>query len=298
MNKAVYYCPAVTCFDRDRELDLEAQTNVYRHVLAGSIEGFIVMGSIGEFIYMSPEQKRQLADLAIAELKGKARVIIGTGGTRLQEVVDFSNEVLDKGADAVIIVAPYYFGLTPSELERYYDLCAENIHGDIFLYNFPAATGGDISPDLLVRLLKKHKNIAGLKDTVPGFPHTRQLIDAVRPDFPDFVVLQGYDDNFFHSAFSGGNGCIGGLSNLYPEVAAAAAKAFNAGDFAECARLQKKLNKLFQLYAISDPFHPVMKRAMMLRGVAMQPYCCEPMPLATEEQTEKIKALLAEVDAM
>ena len=156
MNKAVYYCPAVTCFDQNRELDPEAQKNVYRHVLAGGIKGFIIMGSIGEFVYMSAQQKRQLADLAITELKGKAKVIVGTGGTRLQEVVDFSNEVLDKGADSVIIVAPYYFGLTPPELERYYDLCAENIHGDIFLYNFPAATGGDISPDLLVRLLKSH----------------------------------------------------------------------------------------------------------------------------------------------
>ena len=298
MSKAVYYCPAVTCFDKGRNLDIEAQKNVYAHVLKGGVEGFIIMGSIGEFVYMSMEQKRQLAELAIAELKGKAKVIVGTGGTRWQDVVNFSNEVLEKGADAVIIVAPYYFGLTPPEMERFYDLCAENIHGDIFLYNFPGATGGDISPEMLVSLLKKHRNIVGLKDTVPGFPHTRQLIDAVRPDFPDFIVLQGYDDNFFHSALSGGNGCIGGLSNLYPGVAAAAAKAFNAGDFAECARLQKKLNKLFQLYMISDPFHPVMKRAMMMRGVDMKGYCCEPMPLATDEQAEKIKALLAEVDAM
>ena len=298
MNKAVYYCPAVTCFDRDRNLDIEAQKNVYAHVLKGGVEGFIIMGSIGEFVYMSAEQKRQLADLAIAELKGKAKVIVGTGGTRLQEVIDLSNEVLAKGADAVIIVPPYYFGLTPGEVEHYYDLCAENIKGDIFLYNFPAAAGCDISPEILVSLLKKHKNIAGLKDTIPGFPHTRQLIDAVRPAFPDFIVLQGFDDNFFHSALSGGNGCIGGLSNLYPEVASAAAAAFNAGDFEACAKLQKKLNKLFQLYAISDPFHPVMKRAMMLRGVDMKAFCCEPMPPVTEEQTEKIKALLAEVDAM
>ena len=298
MNKAVYYCPAVTCFDKDRNLDIEAQKNVYAHVLKGGIEGFIIMGSIGEFVYMNAEQKHTLAELAIAELKGKAKVIVGTGGTRLQEVVDFSNEVLEKGADAVIIVAPYYFGLTPGEMEHYYDLCAEQIRGDIFLYNFPGATGGDISPDILARLLRKHKNIVGLKDTVPGFPHTRQLINAVKPEFPEFIVLQGYDDNFFHSALSGGSGCIGGLSNLYPEVASAAAKAFNAGSFEECARLQKKLNKLFQLYAISDPFHPVMKRAMMLRGVDMKGFCCEPMPQVTEEQTEKIKALLAEVDAM
>ncbi|MBQ1418224.1 MAG: dihydrodipicolinate synthase family protein, partial [Firmicutes bacterium] len=94
MKKAVYYCPAVTCFDKTRNLDTEAQKNVYRHVLAGGIEGLIVMGSIGEFVYMSDAQKAHLADLAIAELKGKAKVIIGTGGTRLQTTVDFSNEVL------------------------------------------------------------------------------------------------------------------------------------------------------------------------------------------------------------
>ena len=70
------------------------------------------------------------------------------------------------------------------------------------------------------------------------------------------------------------------------------------GDLAEVARLQQKINKLFTFYSIMDPFHPLMKRAMMLKGLPIQPYCAEPMPQASEEAVAKAAALMAEVDAM
>ncbi len=298
MYRPQYFCPIITCFNEDRSLDLAAQRRVYEHVMAGGIKGFIVMGSIGEFISLSMEQKKQMADVAAEMCRGKAKTVIGCGSTRIDDTVELANYALGKGADAVIIVAPYYFALTPPELEHWYDLCAERIQGDIFLYNFPGATGADITPDLLVRLLRRHSNIVGLKDTVPGFPHTRGLLNAVRPEFPDFCVLQGFDDNFFRNMLSGGNGAISGLTNLYPELFAEACRAVEAGDLAECARLQQKIDKLFTLYGIMDPFHPLMKRAMMLRGVDIQPYCSEPMPAASDEAVERVKALMAEVDRM
>ena len=298
MYKAQYFCPIITCFDKDRNIDEAAQRSVYEYVMAGGIQGFIVMGSIGEFFALSMTQRKQMADIAVDVCKGRAKTVIGCGSTRIDDTVELANYALDKGADAVIIVPPYYFALTEPELERWYDLCADRIHGDIFLYNFPGAAGSEISPALLVRLLKKHKNIAGLKDTVPGFPHTRALLDAVRPEFDDFCVLQGYDDNFFRNMLSGGNGAISGLTNLYPALFAQACKAVDEGDLAEVARLQQKINKLFTFYSIMDPFHPLMKRAMMLKGLPIQPYCAEPMPQASEEAVAKAAALMAEVDAM
>ena len=110
------------------------------------------MGSIGEFFALSMEQKKQLTDLAVSVCRGRAKVIVGCGSTRIDDTVELANYALGKGADAVIIVPPYYFGLTQPELERWYDLCADRIQGDIFLYNFPGATGSEITPDLLVRL--------------------------------------------------------------------------------------------------------------------------------------------------
>ena len=273
MYKAQYFCPIITCFDKDRNIDEAAQRSVYEYVMAGGIQGFIVMGSIGEFFALSMTQRKQMADIAVDVCKGRAKTVIGCGSTRIDDTVELANYALDKGADAVIIVPPYYFALTEPELERWYDLCADRIHGDIFLYNFPGATGSEISPALLVRLLKKHKNIAGLK-------------------------LQGYDDNFFRNMLSGGNGAISGLTNLYPDLFAQACKAVDEGDLAEVARLQQKINKLFTFYSIMDPFHPLMKRAMMLKGLPIQPYCAEPMPQASEEAVAKAAALMAEVDAM
>ncbi|MBQ1418068.1 MAG: dihydrodipicolinate synthase family protein [Firmicutes bacterium] len=157
MYKAQYFCPIITCFDKDRNIDEAAQRSVYEYVMAGGIRGFIVMGSIGEFFALSMTQRKQMADIAVDVCKGRAKTIIGCGSTRIDDTVELANYALDKGADAVIIVPPYYFALTEPELERWYDLCADRIHGDIFLYNFPGATGSEISPALLVRLLKKQK---------------------------------------------------------------------------------------------------------------------------------------------
>lgn len=295
MKKANFLTPVVTVFDEHGNLDVQGNKNVWEHLIKGGVDGLVIMGSTGEFFSMNDEQKKELIKLVVEYVNKRVKVYIGTSCMRVEDTIELSNFALETGADAVMIIGPYYFALSNESIEYYFDKVAEGVKGDIYLYNFPDRTGYDLSPEVTLNLLRKHKNIVGFKDTVTEMGHTRKLMTTVHGEFPDFVVLSGFDENFAHNIMCGGSGCIGGLSNLWPELFADWTKAVNAGDMKESARIQKIVDKMMDLYPIGTPFIPIMKKAMMIRGIEMKDYCTKPFLQATEEQTEKIKAVMKEV---
>lgn len=295
---AKFYAPAVTALDADGALDLEGNVAVWDHILGGGVDGIVLLGSTGEFFALLPEQKRELIDLAVEHIAPRAELIVGTACMRVDETVELSRYAHAAGAHAVILISPYYFALSDASIEAYFSDVARQVDGDIYLYNFPARTGYDLSPEVTRRLLRKHPNIVGYKDTVFEVGHTRRLITELLPEFPDFRVLAGFDENLHHVVTSGGAGAIGGLANLYPEICAAYARAVNAGDFGEISAQQRRIDKLMDLYGLGVPFFPLLKEGMVQRGVRLQRHSTAPHLPATPEQAEALAALMAAVEAM
>ena len=298
MKKVKFYTPVVTAFDENGALDIQGNINIFDHLIAGGVDGVVVMGSTGEFFSMTTGQKKALIDLSVKHLAGKVEVIIGTACMRVDETIELSNYAISAGADAVIIISPYYFTLSDASVESFFSQIAEQVDGNIYLYNFPARTGYDLTPKVTLNLLRKHKNIIGYKDTVFEVGHTRNLLTTVLPEFPDFKVLAGFDENLYHVATSGGVGAIGGISNLYPEICTEYTKAVNSGDQQAIYKSQQKIDKLMAIYSIGTPFFPIIKKAMILRGVKIQDVSTAPYLPATDEQVEAIKELMAQVEAM
>lgn len=292
MSKISFMTPVVTVFSADGSLDVQGNKNVYEHLIRGGVDGIVVMGSTGEFFSMSMAEKKQLVDLAAGTIQGRTRLLIGASCMDWRETVELGNYALDAGAEAVMIVPPYYFALSDASVLEYFGRVARGIHGNILLYNFPDRTGYDLKPEVILQLARAHKNIVGLKDTVEKMGHTREVIKAVRPEFPEFEVLSGYDDNFVHNVLCGGNGCIGGLSNLIPEVTSAWAKAVCTGDAEGVAKGQRIIDQYMDLYGIGTPFIPIMKRAMQLRGIEMGDTSTVPFLPASPEQEAQIRAVL------
>ncbi|GAA6324905.1 dihydrodipicolinate synthase family protein [Fusobacterium ulcerans] len=292
MKKANFLTPVVTAFDENGNLDIQGNKNVWDHLIKGGVDGLVIMGSTGEFFSMTTEQKKELIKLVVEHVNKRTKVYIGTSCMTVEDTVELSNFAIETGADAVMIISPYYFALSNESVEFFYDKVAEAVKGDIYLYNFPDRTGHDLTPEVTLNLLRKHKNIVGFKDTVSEMGHTRKLMTTVLKEFPDFIVLSGFDENFVHNILCGGSGCIGGLSNLCPELFADWVKAINTKNMDEVARIQKIVDKLMDLYPIGTPFIPIMKKAMILHGVEMKEYCTKPFLPATEEQTEQIKAVM------
>lgn len=298
MKKAQYLTPVVTAFDESGNLDKTANEAVYDHLIRGGIDGIVVMGSTGEFFTMTMAQKRELIDIAAAHIKGRVKLYVGTSCMSAAETAELSNYARHAGADGVMVISPYYFALSADSVERFYDHVASETAAEIFIYNFPDRTGYDITPDITLRLLRKHKNIVGYKDTVSMMGHTRSLIEAIHPEFPAFQVFSGYDENLAHVMLSGGSGCIGGLSNLAPELFAAWADAIDAKDVDRIEALQRTVNALMELYDIGTPFIPIMKKAMMLRGVALKDCVTVPFIPASEAETKRIEAVMKKANLL
>lgn len=295
---ATYYAPAVTAFDADGELDLDGNVAAWEHILDGGIDGIAILGSTGEFFAMRMDQKRALVDLAVRHVAPRATLLVGTACARLDETIELSRYAHEAGAHGALVVSPYYFALEDAAIEAYYSAIAGAVEGDVYLYNFPARTGYDLGPEVTRRLLRRHRNIVGYKDTVVDLSHTRRLLTELLPEFPDFRVLAGFDENLHHVVTSGGAGAIGGLSNLYPEICAGYVRAVNSGDAAAIAAHQRVMDRLMGLYALGAPFFPLLKEGMIRRGVRLERHCTPPHQPATPAQVEGLAALMATVEAM
>ena len=296
MKKAKFLTPVITAFDAEGNLDVQANKNVYDYLIDSGIDGLVVMGSTGEFYAMSIEQRKELIDLVVPYVNKRTKTIIGTGCMTIEDTIELSNYAIGVGADAVIVVSPYYSGLTDANLDFYYGEIAKAVKGNIYLYNFPDRTGYDLSPEFTLNLLRKHGNIVGYKDTVSEMGHTRKLIKTVQNEFPGFEVFSGFDENFVHNILVGGSGCISALSNLYPEIFVNWVKSVNNKNIAKIAEIQNCVDKMSELYEISQCFIPILKKAMMFKGLDIKDYCKTPFLQADEKQTNAIKELMEEVD--
>lgn len=290
--KAKYLTPAVTAFTETVSIDYKSLAKLYDHLIDGGVDGILILGSIGEFFAISYEEKKKLIEFACKHINKRVELIVGTTSMEVMEIVDLSNYALQCGAAAVMIIPPYYFHFTHDSIYNYYDYLADLIKGNLYLYNFPDRTGYEIPVEVVLSLAKKHNNIIGIKDTISGMDHTRELIKKVKNEKPDFFIYSGFDDNFAHNILSGGDGCIAGISNIYPKLTSAWVKAFHNNDINEVARISQTIDKLMDIYGIGKPFIPYIKKALALEHIIESEYSTIPMPKVTKEEEDRLTSIL------
>lgn len=289
---AKWITPVVTALDKDGHVDMEGNKNIYDFLIENGMDGILLFGSIGEFFAVPIEEKKALIREAIRHIDHRVTVYVGTCHMEFETCVELSNYALEQGADGVMVISPYYFSLPESAILNFYGTLAERVHGPLLLYNFPDITGHDLTPDMIYKLVSEHENIVGIKDTVATMGHTRAIIQKVKTEYPDFLVYSGFDEFFGHNVLSGGDGCVAGLSNFAPEVASGYAKAARQDDLKAMTEYQQKIDSLMAIYDVAPQFIPTIKKAMVVRGVNMEPVCAMPLLPSTETETEKIQKIL------
>lgn len=287
-----FLTPAVTPLCPDRTFDFASCEKLYNHLIEGGVDGILILGSIGEFFAFTMEQKKELISFAVEKVQKKVPLIVGTTSMVFNEIIELSNFALQQGADAVMIIPPFYFPHTDSSVFAYYDELATAIHGNIYLYNFPDRTGYEISPSVAKELALKHENIVGIKDTIGGLDHTRELIKQVKSVRPNFLVYSGFDDNFAHNVLCGGNGCIAGISNLYPGLTSNWARAAKSKDWNKVQEIQQIVDRLMDIYAVGKPFVPYIKQALVQEGIIQYATATKPMPTPTDEEKKKLAKVM------
>ena len=266
-----YITPAITVFDEQGRLDPDGNFRLYDFI-KNSVSGFVVMGSTGEFFSLDMKTSRQIIQMAAEFPRQGIKAYAGTSRMDIDECVELANYADECGLDGVMIISPWYFRLTDEGIYTFYSQIARRTAAKIFIYNFPERTGYSVSPEVCLRLAREFPNIIGLKDTIPDTNHTSQVIRQVKSELPYFEVYAGYDNNFAHNVLSGGNGCIGGLSNICPEL------------FRDWMQ---------DIYAVNDPFIPTFKKALQLRGIIQSDRCTQPFSSLATCQTESIQRILS-----
>ena len=286
--KAKYISPILTSLNADETVNYEHMHKFYDQLIEAGINGVLTGGSAGEFYAFSYDEIKELILDAIKYGKGRWEVIAGTGRMVKAETIKLSNEVLAAGADAVIIVGPYYSACNQEDAFAYYAEILSTINGPVYLYNYGDRTGFDVSAETLLRLREKHDNLVGVKDTHPVLRHTQRYIQFLKPKFPDFKIYTGYDNNCIPSVISGGDGCIGALSNIDPQMCANVIKSLDAEDLSALKELQRKIDAYFAFYEVHVPFNPVMKWALKELGGPMEETCRTPIQVLTDAEKEKL----------
>ncbi|MDI2091457.1 dihydrodipicolinate synthase family protein [Commensalibacter oyaizuii] len=289
--KSQYITPVVTVFDDKGQIDNEQNLQVYQF-LNNKVSGFVVMGSTGEFFSLNMHASKQLIKLCSTAPREHMKIYAGASRMDIQESIELANYADEMGLDGVMIISPYYFPLTQEAIYDFYSTIASQTRAKIFIYNFPDRTGYSIAPQTCLKLADKYPHIVGLKDTILDTIHTCEVINLVKKEIPNFQVFSGFDNNFAHNILAGGNGCIGGLSNIVPEFFASWMDAFAQNNLASIAQHQKTVDQLMAVYNVNNPFISTLKKALQLRGVIRSDRSYPPFNCLDDSQVKLLRGIL------
>jgi 4-hydroxy-tetrahydrodipicolinate synthase len=290
--------PVPTIFDTREQFDPQGMGRLIDRLLTSEVNGFLFLGSAGEFATLPHEQRKIIAKFCVERVAGKKPVIVGAASCSTQEVIDLAQHAGSIGANAVIVVNPYYAKLSEERLYRHYRQIAENSPLPVLLYNFPILTGQDLSIGLVDRLATDCPNIVGIKDTVDCMSHIRRLVFEVKGKRPDFMVFSGFDEYMLDTLMIGGDGVIPATSNFAPEITCGIYRAFREKDLGAAQNLLKRLAILSHMYSIDVPFTGVIKEAIRLRGLDIPTAARSPASAPDEATQKKLVEILIQAGVL
>lgn len=289
------FTPTVTIFKENGKIDIDANIHLMNSLLDAGIDGFVPLGSTGEFPFIrNNKEKKEYLSRVIEAMRGRAELLVGTGGIGPEETVELSNFVLELGVKGVLVISESYFAMSQEDFYRYYSHMAENICRDIYIYNYPARTGSCIDADTVVALAAKYPNIKGMKDSILDFSHTAEILEKILPVRPDFEVFSGYDHQFLENNKLGGAGGIGALSNIAPKVWSNWVKATAVCDEAGMSEGLQRITDMFPIYSLESNPHKLIKEILVAEGLDVSTWCNFPYNALKEDSLKKAMEYLGE----
>jgi len=236
----------ITPFDRDFNVDYNSLRKICQHQVAGKVDAIIVLGTTGESPVFSIDERKKIIETVIDEVKGKTKIIIGTGSNDTRKVVELNKIAEEFKADGVLVVNPYYNKGTQESLVAHYKFISERTTLPILLYNVPSRTGMNVLPETIVNIAEACKNVIGVKEACSNIAQIAQLMSIKSKNF---AVWSGNDNETLPIMALGGSGVISVFSNAYPVELKTLAEAILISDLAAAQELSNKymgmMNALF-----------------------------------------------------
>jgi 4-hydroxy-tetrahydrodipicolinate synthase len=235
-------CALVTPFEADGALDLAAFGRLLDHQLDGGTQALVVAGSTGEAHMLESDEFDRLLAFAVERVAKRVPVIAGTGEAGTAKTIALTRRARALGADAALVVVPYYVRPTQEGLCRHYFEVADQGGLPLLLYNVPSRTGCDLLPQTVARL-REHPGIIGIKEARGDRERISALAELVRSDF---VYLSGDDASAGEAMLAGAAGTISVVANLVPRAFRDLCDAATGGDRMATGRCHAALQPLVQ----------------------------------------------------
>lgn len=242
--------PALVTPFRDGEVDEDAFVRLVERQIAGGVHGLVPVGTTGESATLSHDEHRRVVELCIRTAAGRVPVVAGAGSNATDEAIELMRHAKTVGADAALVVTPYYNRPSQEGLYAHYVAISEAVQLPVLIYNVPGRTSVDISNDTLARLAKL-PNIVGIKDATGDL--ARASLQRLMCG-EDWVMLSGNDDSALGYMAHGGHGCISVTANVAPEQVSGFYNDALSGRWSEALYGQDRLIRLHKaLFGDASP---------------------------------------------
>ncbi|EMA35482.1 4-hydroxy-tetrahydrodipicolinate synthase [Halococcus hamelinensis] len=278
-----------TPFEADESIDFDGLRAEARRLAQAGVDGLVPVGTTGESATMTHDEH-----VAVVETVAEAvsiPVVAGAGSNSTREAVELAERTRDAGADALLLISPYYNKPEPAGMETHFRTVADAVDLPQVVYNVPGRTGRTIEVDTAVTLAE-HPNVVGYKSASGDLAAVSEVIERTRES--DFAVLSGEDAVTLSTLATGGRGTISVAANVEPERVSRMVHAGLDGDFERARERHHELGPLFRaLFWETNPIP--LKEALSIRG-HMDPTMRSPLSRLSAKRRDALAEILADLD--
>ena len=272
----------VTPMHTDGSIDYEALGRFVEFQIGSGINGLVVMGTTGENATIEPEDQKKVIAYTVEKVAGRVPVIAGTGTNNTEHVLANTRNACQVGADAILVVTPYYNKATQNGLVTHFTAVADESTLPVILYNVPSRTGCNLLPKTVAKL-SEHPNIAAIKEATGSLA---QMIEIMHLCGDKIDVYSGEDGLTVPMMAMGAKGTISVLSNVAPRQSVAMTDACLRGDYAAAAKMQCDLLPLIN--ALFSEVNPIPAKA----ATAAMGFGADALRLPLTSMEEQTRAVL------
>ncbi|AAB85301.1 dihydrodipicolinate synthase [Methanothermobacter thermautotrophicus str. Delta H] len=265
----------VTPFTEDDVVDEAGLRENINYLIENGVDGLLVAGTTGESATITHEEQRRMIDILVDEVNGRVRTVAGAGSNSSREAMGLVEYAEDAGADAALVITPYYNKPQPHGLIEHYTMLEEAADIPLIIYNVPSRTGTDIDVDTVAELAKLD-GIIGIKEASPDLDKVSMLRSRLMDlGLDDFTVLSGNDNLTLPMISMGAEGVISVVANVDPARMSRLVNEALSGDFESAMKTHYELYSLMKVLFIESNPVPV-KEALNMMGKARG--SCEDAP--------------------
>jgi 4-hydroxy-tetrahydrodipicolinate synthase len=296
------YTVAVTPFTDDLSaVDVTRLKAFLDWQLEEGVPGIIMLGTTGEFLSVTPEERRLIVEETVAHIDGRIPVLVGTADAWTPKAVAQSVEARDLGADGLMIISPYYYTPTDDEIYRYFEAIVAAQDLPIMLYNNPVTSNVDLSAELVARLAKDFETISYIKESSQDLARVRDVIDLAGDDITVYAGERVVD-----SFLLGAQGYVNPYGNYIPRASAGIWRLLEEGRIDDARRIDALIKRFDAIIAAGHPTYGHQCYSKRLAARAGYPMGTVRPPLTTfaqlgaegEERLARIGAVIDELDGV